>query len=150
MSFVHAPYIRWLLNPKAALPTDWKCYLEDMLGDDLAGVENPTALAHLAHLHDQEYGNNIRRYCVDCKDNVMRGSWFSKCPRCNQVHIYPKHGWTDQELNCEACRFSFHTNEETCHHIAAFCPKCQKAWITNPQMNKKSKRGYVNYTEINL
>ncbi len=145
----HAPYVRWMMNPKANPPENWECYLDDMLGDDLEGIDNPKALAHLAQAHEKDFGNNVRRYCEDCNDNVLRGCWFSKCPQCEQVHIYPKHGWIHQELNCEACQYSFHTRDDTCRHIVAYCPKCQKAWVTNPNF-KTSKRGYVKYTELNL
>ena len=118
----HSPYIRWKLHPKACPPEDWKCYLEDMMDDNLEGIDKPIAFTHLAHSHEMKHGNNVRRYCEDCKDNTLQGCWFSKCPRCEQVHIYPKHGWTDQELNCEECQYSFHTSDDSCHHIVAFYP----------------------------
>ena len=129
----HAPYIRSMLNPNASPPEDWKCYLEDMMDDNLVGIDNPIALAHLAHSHEMEHGNNVSRYCEDCKDNTLRGCRFSKCPRCEQVHIYPKHGWTNQELrNCEGCQYSFHTSDNSCHHIVSFCPTCKKHGSPGP------------------
>ena len=79
-------------NSKVNPPDNWECYLENMIDDDLEGVENPLALAHLDVLHSHGHGNHVRRYCDDCQQNSLRGCWFAKCPRCEEVHIYPKQG----------------------------------------------------------
>ena len=69
----HALYIQWILNPKPSPPEDWKCYLEDMLDDNLEGIDNPIALVHLVHSHEMEHGNNAGRYCLEYKNKTLRG-----------------------------------------------------------------------------
>ena len=145
----HEPYMKWLLNPQANEPENWKCYLENMINEDLEGIHNPKALAHLCVSHAAVHGNNVQRHCEDCNTNSVQGSWLAKCPKCEEVHIYPKHGWTDQDIDCQGCTFSFHTTDDTCKYIVAFCKTCNKAWFTAPTF-KKSKRGCVHYVEINL
>jgi hypothetical protein len=122
----HGPYIKWMSNPNANPPENWESYLESMVDEDLAGVDNPTAIAHLGVLHSNQFGNHVRRYCEDCQQNSLRGCWLAKCPRCEEVHIYPKHGWKEQHLNCEECQFFFHITDDTCFYLMAFCPICQK------------------------
>ena len=79
---------------------------------------------HLCVLHSNEYRNHVRRYCDDCQQNALRGGWLVKCPRCEEVIIYLKHGWAVQELYCEGCYYSFHTTDNTCSYAVGLCP-CQ-------------------------
>ena len=67
----------------------------------------------------------------------------------SKVHIYPKHGWTDQDIDCQGCTFSFHTTDDTCKYIVVFCKTCNKAWVTAPSF-KKSKRDCVHYVELHI
>ena len=74
-------------NSKGNLPDTWERYLENMIDEDLEGIENPSALAHLGVLFSNEYENHVRKYCDYCQQNSLRGFWFAKRPRYEEIHI---------------------------------------------------------------
>ena len=142
----HRPYLQWMMNTNTSKPPAmWDSYLSNMVNNDLSGVNNPEALVHLCVFHAKENDSSFCIYCSGCDKTNSRPYWFSRCPKCSKVHMYPKINLEKQELNCESCNCSFPTDNDLCEHCAVFCPHCNDGLVRSPSLfEKKPKRGYPN------
>ena len=121
-----------------------------MVYENLSGINNPVALVHLCVFHAKKNGSSFKLYCPACEKTESRPYWFSRCPKCSNVHINPKHTIKKQELNCESCHISFPTTNDICDHCAVFCPHCKDGMVRSPSLfDKKPKHRYPTI-EVNL
>ena len=126
-------------------PKLWGAYLSNIVYNDISGVNNPYALVQLCMFYAKNNHLSFRVYCPGCDKTDSRSYWFSRCPKCSYIPMYPKHTIEKQELNCKKCNFSFPTKNDTCKHCAVFCLHCKYSLVRSPSLfDKRPKSGYPN------
>jgi hypothetical protein len=133
----------WLANPdpEADPPPGWKDKIQFYWQEKgLGGIQNPQALAYLAHQLDLPCP-----YWYDCGEGCppkARGYYVSQCPACKYVDFYVKQKGPIQSVKCKGeDDFIFETGWHKCLYLVDVCKPGKHVFVCDHR-NPKHKNNY--------